>query len=190
MANGQRFTPETLGFLADCIPIFLVQTESNEAEFVSEIKRLGIPDLNRGNIRAKLGKLEDANEEEKEAEKATENSSRSDGNNQKERVRLANPPDTILKTAYWSRFWYPTVVLSLDIKKRLPDEGVEWLFSRIEAKQIRNGRMDYQISILDEGGDLVALSNHVLLVVGLERNVNRSGDAGRMKGKGEGESKL
>lgn len=69
------------------------------------------------------------------------------------------------------KFWYPTVTLDLDIKKALPEEGVEWLFARVETKQIRNGRMDIEVVILDEGGDLVALSHHVALVVSAERNI-------------------
>jgi len=68
-------------------------------------------------------------------------------------------------------FWYPTVLLNLDVKKVLPEEGVEWLFVRVETKTIKNGRMDLEIVILDEGGDIVALSHHVALAVGSERNL-------------------
>jgi hypothetical protein len=69
------------------------------------------------------------------------------------------------------KFWYPTVVLNLDIKKALPEEGVEWLFARVETKQIRNGRMDLDVVILDDEGQIVALSHHVALAVSVERNV-------------------
>ncbi|KAI9745477.1 MAG: hypothetical protein M1818_001011 [Claussenomyces sp. TS43310] len=67
--------------------------------------------------------------------------------------------------------WYPTLVLNLDIKKSLPDEGVEWLFARVLAKRIQNGRMDLEVVILDEAGDIVALSHHVTLALGAERNL-------------------
>ncbi|TVY68827.1 hypothetical protein LSUE1_G006550, partial [Lachnellula suecica] len=67
--------------------------------------------------------------------------------------------------------WYPTVLLNMDMKKVLPEEGVEWLFVRVEAKQIKNGRMDLEIIILDEAGDIVCLSHHVSLAVGAERNI-------------------
>lgn len=70
-----------------------------------------------------------------------------------------------------AKFWYPTLLLNLDVKKALPDEGVEWLFVRIQAKKIANGRMDLEFLVLDEEGDLVAVSNHVALVVGAERNL-------------------
>ena len=70
-----------------------------------------------------------------------------------------------------AKFWYPTVLLNLDFKKPLPEEGVEWLFVRCSSKKIKNGRMDLDIAILDEGGDIVALSQHVALAVSTERNI-------------------
>ena len=76
-----------------------------------------------------------------------------------------------------AKFWYPTLLLNLDVKKALPEEGVEWLFARVETKQVKNGRMDLDVVILDEGGDIVALSQHVALVVGFDRNL-----AGRNNG--------
>ncbi|MCJ1461054.1 hypothetical protein MMC28_011436 [Mycoblastus sanguinarius] len=75
----------------------------------------------------------------------------------------------------WAHFWYPTVLLNIEFKKALPSDGVEWLFSRVRAKKIRNGRMDLEVIIMDEGGDIVALSSHVALIVGAERNMNRKG---------------
>ncbi|KAI4093230.1 MAG: hypothetical protein LQ344_003057 [Seirophora lacunosa] len=71
--------------------------------------------------------------------------------------------------------WYPTVVLNLDVKKCLPAEGAEWLFVRVRAKKIENGRMDLEVVVLDEGGALVAVSNHVCLILGAERNMARGG---------------
>ncbi len=70
-------------------------------------------------------------------------------------------------------FWYPTLLLNLDVKKALPDEGVEWLFVRVDTKQIKNGRMDLDIVIMDAAGDIVALSHHIALAVSVERNVSR-----------------
>lgn len=74
-----------------------------------------------------------------------------------------------------AKFWYPTVLLNMDIKKPLPDEGVEWLFSRVAVKQIKNGRMDIEVVTMDAEGDVVLLSHHVSLAVSAARNV-----AGRM----------
>jgi hypothetical protein len=74
-------------------------------------------------------------------------------------------------------FWYPTLLLNLDVKKVLPKGGVDWLFVRVETKGIKNGRMDLEIVILDEGGDVVALSHHVALAVGSERNLAKRSTA-------------
>ncbi|KAL8843565.1 MAG: hypothetical protein Q9170_000069 [Blastenia crenularia] len=83
--------------------------------------------------------------------------------------------------------WYPTVLLNLDVKKALPEGGAEWLFVRVRAKKIENGRMDLEAVVLDEGGDLVALSNHVCLILSSERNMARSG---KREGGGKEGSKL
>jgi len=68
-------------------------------------------------------------------------------------------------------FWYPTLVMNLDLKKALPEDGVEWLQLRIQSKQIRNGRFDLEVLVMDAEGDLVALGHHVNMIVGLERNM-------------------
>lgn len=68
-------------------------------------------------------------------------------------------------------FWYPTLLLNLDVKKALPEEGVDWLFVRTRAKQIRNGRYDLEVVVLDEVGDIVALSHHVCMILPAARNL-------------------
>jgi hypothetical protein len=70
----------------------------------------------------------------------------------------------------WAKFWYPTVLLNMDVKKALPEEGVEFLFLRSQAKRIQNGRLDLEVTIWDAKGDVVVLSHHVCLVLGAERN--------------------
>ncbi len=77
--------------------------------------------------------------------------------------------------SHWARFWYPTVVLNIEFKKALPEEGVEWLFSRVRAKKIEKGRMDLEVEVRDEGGEVVVLSQHVALILGAERNMSGRG---------------
>ena len=93
----------------------------------------------------------------------------------------ANDKKSLAEKSEWAKFWYPTILLNLDVKKALPAEGVEFLFVRVRAKQIKNGRMDLDVTILDESGDLVALSTHVALVLGSERNMKRSGGKEKSK---------
>ncbi|WEW60080.1 hypothetical protein PRK78_005564 [Emydomyces testavorans] len=79
------------------------------------------------------------------------------------------------------RYWYPTVLLNVEFKKRLPEDGVEWLYSRVQTRVLHNGRMDLDIVVLDDEGAVVALSNHVALVVGAERNTSERGSNGNGK---------
>lgn len=58
---------------------------------------------------------------------------------------------------------YPTVCMAVEIKK--DPKGAEWLFMRIRAHKIKNGRFDQEVQIVDESGDVVALSKHVCFAV-------------------------
>ena len=70
-----------------------------------------------------------------------------------------------------ARHWYPTLVLNLDVKRALPPDGVDWLFSRVQAKAIANGRFDLDVEIFDAEGRLVAISTHASLVLDASRNL-------------------
>ncbi|KAJ5975293.1 hypothetical protein N7481_009000 [Penicillium waksmanii] len=70
-----------------------------------------------------------------------------------------------------AKFWYPTVTLNVDMKKHLPAEGVEWLYSRIVTKVVRDGRTDLDVTVLDQNGEVIALSTQVGLVVSASRNI-------------------
>jgi acyl-coenzyme A thioesterase PaaI-like protein len=67
--------------------------------------------------------------------------------------------------------WFPTVVLNVDFKRRLPEEGVEWLYSRVSMKSVLNGRTDIGVEMLDEEGRLVAVMSQVGMVMSASRNV-------------------
>lgn len=69
--------------------------------------------------------------------------------------------------------WYPTVTLNVDLKKRLPAEGVEWLHSRVINKVMRDGRMDIEVVAMDASGEVVAVATQVGLVMSASRNVGR-----------------
>ncbi|KAJ9297556.1 hypothetical protein DTO271G3_4331 [Paecilomyces variotii] len=86
-------------------------------------------------------------------------------------------------------FWYPTVTLNVDYKKRLPVEGVEWLYSRVQTKAVKDGRMDIDVTVLDESGDIVALSTQVGLVVSASRNL-AGRDLKKVKVDAHGKAKL
>ena len=59
--------------------------------------------------------------------------------------------------------FYPTLSIVTEVKKDPRDS--KWLFMRIRCLQVRNGRFDTEVTVVDEGGDLVCLSKHVSLVM-------------------------
>ncbi|KAI9687192.1 MAG: hypothetical protein M1820_010508 [Bogoriella megaspora] len=71
--------------------------------------------------------------------------------------------------SYESKAMIMTLASTIEIKKRLPENGVRWLFMRAQAKQIKGGKLSMEVSVLDENGDLVALSSQVLPIIDLER---------------------
>ncbi|KAL4811543.1 thioesterase-like superfamily-domain-containing protein [Aspergillus unguis] len=72
-----------------------------------------------------------------------------------------------------AQYWFPTVTLNIDLKKRLPEAGEEWLYSRVVTKEVRDGRTDLDVTILDQKGEVVALSTQVGLVVSASRNIGK-----------------
>lgn len=84
-----------------------------------------------------------------------------------------------------ARHWYPTVVMNVEQKKAAPEKGWGWLRMRVSSKEVRGGRFDLEVLVMDEEGELVVVSNHVGLVLGSERNL-----AGRGKGGMKGQSRI
>ncbi|KAL9081540.1 MAG: hypothetical protein Q9159_007272 [Coniocarpon cinnabarinum] len=87
-----------------------------------------------------------------------------------------------------ARFWYPTLLLNLEVKKSL-GQGVRWLFLRVQAKLIQQGRYDLEVIVLDEKSEVVALSHHVCFAVSAARNLSERGerDGGDRSSGGGGE---
>ncbi|GAD94771.1 hypothetical protein NFIA_012520 [Paecilomyces variotii No. 5] len=77
-------------------------------------------------------------------------------------------------------FWYPSVTMNIDLKNRIPPQGVEWLHSRVVTRMIRGGRADLDVVILDENRELVATSSQVALVVDASRNTKGRQDPGKL----------
>ncbi|KAI9654964.1 MAG: hypothetical protein M1821_005717 [Bathelium mastoideum] len=71
--------------------------------------------------------------------------------------------------SYESQGMVISLATNIEIKKRLPAEGVKWLFMRAQAKEIKHGRQSMEIILLDAEGDLVALSSQILPIITLER---------------------
>ncbi|CBF78833.1 hypothetical protein AN7218.2 [Aspergillus nidulans FGSC A4] len=74
-------------------------------------------------------------------------------------------------TVMISMFWYPPVIMDIDLKTRLPPSGMEWLYSRVVTRMVRGSLADLEVLILDQDGELIATSTQVALVVDPARNV-------------------
>lgn len=66
-----------------------------------------------------------------------------------------------------SKYVFPTLCMSIEIKKN--PNNAEWLFLEILCHSIRNGRFDTDVRVLDENGELVALSKHVSAMADMTR---------------------
>lgn len=113
LANGERFTPSSLGYVADAGPPLIVESY-RPASRDAPVPEGGFP--------------------------------------------------------FGKGLWYPTVSMSLDVKRRLPALGEEWLRLSVVTKAIQNGRYDAELLVFDGQGALVALSHHVALAVDVARN--------------------
>lgn len=82
-----------------------------------------------------------------------------------------------------ARYWYPTLTLTMNVKKLLPPEGVDFLFVRVKAKKIKEGRFDLDVEVWDEGGELVCTSYHASLALDSSRNIARNGKGPKKEGK-------
>ncbi|KAL9598533.1 MAG: hypothetical protein Q9219_004435 [cf. Caloplaca sp. 3 TL-2023] len=67
--------------------------------------------------------------------------------------------------AYPTSYGYPTLSMHLEVKKKLPAAGSEWLFMRARANTIKNGRFDADVMIMDEGMELVAISHQIAFII-------------------------
>lgn len=61
--------------------------------------------------------------------------------------------------------WFPTLALTIDFKRSLPEHGVGWLHSHMTTESIRNGRMDIKVTLRDPDGHAVALATHSTLIM-------------------------
>ncbi|RPB02416.1 hypothetical protein L873DRAFT_1841908 [Choiromyces venosus 120613-1] len=66
--------------------------------------------------------------------------------------------------------WYPTLALSIEVKRAPEGRGWDVLFCRVQSRVIENGRMDITIDVFDEQSRIVAISHHVAIIVDAARN--------------------
>lgn len=64
-----------------------------------------------------------------------------------------------------------TTVLDMEFKRRLPEDGIRFVFQRTAAKMLLDGRMGIDITICDEDMQPLCTAQQVILVVDIGRRV-------------------
>lgn len=64
----------------------------------------------------------------------------------------------------WVKYWYATTSMTVQVYRALPGEGVDWLWTRVCAESIRDGRMDIRIIVADAEGTVATGVLSVLVV--------------------------
>ena len=83
--------------------------------------------------------------------------------------------------SYDQKFWYPTLTISIDVKRDLDqDGGEEWLRLRTEAKLIMEGRFDAEMTVFDAQGRLVMISHQVAMAVDPAKNFSERTKMGKI----------
>ncbi|KAH8768351.1 thioesterase family protein [Diaporthe sp. PMI_573] len=85
-----------------------------------------------------------------------------------------------LKEVMQSATFNATVTLDMEFKRRLPKEGLRFVFMRTATKRLQDGRMDVDITICDEDMELVCDAHQLILVVEAQRKF-RGGQKSRQK---------
>ncbi|KAI0015457.1 thioesterase family protein [Xylariomycetidae sp. FL0641] len=66
-----------------------------------------------------------------------------------------------------------TVTLDIGFKRRLPKEGLRFIFTRTAAKMLHGGRMDVDITMCNEDMELVCLARQLIVVLEAGRKFRR-----------------
>jgi hypothetical protein len=62
-----------------------------------------------------------------------------------------------------------TVTLDIEFKKRLPRDGLKWLFTRAATKVLNGGRMDLDVTLCDDQMEMVCQARQVILALEAKR---------------------
>ena len=71
---------------------------------------------------------------------------------------------------YESPATYMSLALTLDVKRKSPPEGVDWLFLRARLLHVEHGRMNIELTILDEHKQVIAVSHQLCQIIDLARS--------------------
>jgi hypothetical protein len=78
-----------------------------------------------------------------------------------------------LADAMRASIWNSTTALDIEFKRRPPNEGLRWVFTRALTKMLHGGRMDIDVTICNEEMELLCVSHHVVLVLEAQKRFRR-----------------
>lgn len=61
-----------------------------------------------------------------------------------------------------------TLILDIEYKRRLPENGLRFTFTRAIAKCLLDGRMDVDLTICNEDMEVVCLAKHLMIAIGVQ----------------------
>lgn len=67
-----------------------------------------------------------------------------------------------------------TVTMDIEFKRRLPANGLRFIFSRAATRLLSDGRMDMDVTICNEDMELICIARQLILVLDAQRKF-RSG---------------
>ena len=80
-------------------------------------------------------------------------------------VEVTNSLEAAMKTTILNN----TITLDIEFKRRLPEEGVRWIFSRAESRMLEGGRLDLDVTLCDQNMDLLCIARQSILALDARR---------------------
>ncbi|CAG9944873.1 unnamed protein product [Clonostachys rosea f. rosea IK726] len=87
----------------------------------------------------------------------------------KEHPGIPTPLTNTIAEAMKATRFSQTVTLNLEFRRRVPAEGLRWVFTRTETKMMEGGRMGVDITLCDENMNLVCEAHQLILALDAQR---------------------
>ncbi|KAM4056356.1 thioesterase-like superfamily protein [Hirsutella rhossiliensis] len=69
------------------------------------------------------------------------------------------------------------VTTVIEYKRRLPDDGQRWIFTRAATKMLQDGRMDLDVTMFNENIELLCTAHQLILVLEAQRKFHKAKSA-------------
>lgn len=76
---------------------------------------------------------------------------------------------TTVKEAMKAKTFNSTVTMDLEFKRRIPETGLDWIFTRLSTKLMEDGRVDLSIDLCNDKLELLVVASQTMLVLDVER---------------------